>query len=177
MFGIINPPNAYMQPSSASMMMPSLAGQYPSVQAAMSYTSNITANQSSAASWGMNMDMSGMPNWAQQYAATNILYTRAFLAANPETVSNAGAVDLSPLAGTATMFPTDVAAAMSNNADNSTGSYGYGSPATSSTPSSASASASAVGGSSKSSSSGAGALSSPRVAVALVAVAAAFFAL
>jgi len=179
MFGIINPPNAYMQPSSASMMMPSLAGQYPSVQAAMSYTSNITANQSSAASWGMNMDMSGMPNWAQQYAATNILYTRAFLASNPETVSNDGAVDLSPLAGTATMFPTDVAAAVSN--DDSTGSYGYGSPATSSTPSasasSASPSASAVGGSSKSSSNGAGALSSPRVAVALVAVAAAFFAL
>jgi plastocyanin len=175
MFGIINPPNAYMQPGSAAMMMPSLAGQYPSTQAAMSYTSNVTANQSSAANWGMNIDMSGMPSWSQQYTAENVLYTRAFLGMNPETLSGDG-VDLSGLANNAVMVPTDVAASMSsNNADNSTS--GYGSPASSSSaPSSASPSASAVGGSSKASN-GAGALSSPRVAVALVAVAAAFFAL
>jgi len=178
MFGIINAPNAYMSSTSVGMMMPSLAGQYPSTQAAMSYTSNVTANSSTAASWGMNMDMSGMPSWSQQYAAENVLFTRAVLGMNPETLSADGSVDFSNIGSTPLMVPTDVAASMSsNNADNSTGSYGYGSSGTSSTSSSASPSSSAVGGSSKSSSSGAGALSSPRVAVALVAVAAAFFAL
>ena len=172
MFGIINPPNAYMQPGSVSMMMPSIAGKYPSTQAAMSYASNATANQSYAASWGMNMDMSGMPDWSQQYMAENVLYTRAFLGMNSETVGSDGSIDLSALGSNAVMIPTDVAAAMSsNNGDSS-----YGSPATSSASSAASSpSASPVGASSKSN--GAGVLSSPRVAVALVAVAAAFFAL
>ena len=155
--------------------MPALAGKYPSTQAAMSYTNNVTANQSTAASWGMNMDMSGMPDWSSSYAAENVLYTRAFLAMNPETLNADGSVNLSGLGSNAVMLPIDVASMSANNADNSTGSYG--SPASSSTPSSASSpSASAVGGSSKSSN-GAGALSSPRLAVALVAVAAAFFAL
>jgi len=154
------------------MMMPSLAGQYNSTQAAMSYTSNVTANSSSAASWGMNMDMSGMPSGSQQYMAENVLYTRAVLGMNPETLTSDGAVDLSGMSSTPLMIPTDVAASV-NNADSGS----YGSPASSSTSSAASSpSTSAVGGSSKSTN-GAGALSSPRVAVALVAVVAAFFAL
>jgi len=174
MFGIINPPNAYMQNTSVGMMMPSIAGQYPSTQAAMSYTSNVTANSTSAASWGMSMDMSGMPSGSQQYMAENVLFTRAVIGLNPEMLLSDGSLDFSNMSSTPLMVPTDVAASMSsNNADGS-----YGSPASSSTPSSAtsSPSASAVGGSSKSSN-GAGALSSPRVAVALVAVAAALFAL
>lgn len=177
MFGIINPPNAYMQSTSVGMMMPSLAGQYPSTQAAMSYTSNVTSN-SSASSWGMNIDMSGMPSWSQQYTAENVLFTRAFLGMNPETLNSDGSVDLSSLGSGAVMVPTDVAASL-DNSSNSTSSSGssYGSPASSSASSSASsAAASAVGGSSKSTN-GAGVLSSPRVAVALVAVVAAFFAL
>jgi plastocyanin len=176
MFGIINPPNAYMGSTSVGNMMPSLAGQYPSTQAAMSYTSNMTANQSSAASWGMSMDMSAMPMWSQQYAAENVLYTQAFMAMNPEAMSSDGSFNMSVLANSAVMFPTDVAASAANNADSSSSSYG--SPASSSASSSASSpSGSAIGASSKSSSNGAGALSSPRVAVALVAVVAAFFAL
>jgi hypothetical protein len=179
MFGIINPPNAYMGPSSAGMMVSSLAGQNNATQAAMSYTNNVTANQTNASMWGMNIDMSGMANWSQSYTADNVLFTRAFLAMNPETMQSDGSVDLSGLATNPVMVPTDVAAAMypSNGGDNSTSSSGYGSPASSS-PSSAAASASssAVGGS-KASSSGAGALSSPRVAVALVAVLAASLAL
>jgi plastocyanin len=176
MFGIINPPNAYMQPSSVSMMMPSLAGMYPSTQAAMSYTNNATANSTSAASWGMNMDMSGMPQWSQQYMAENVLYTRAVIGMNPEIVSSDGSIDWSNLGNNPMMLPVDVAAAASsNNADNSTSSYG--SPASSSSPSAASSPSSSPVGASSKSSNGAGALSSPRVAVALVAVVAAFFAL
>jgi len=177
MFGIINPPSAYMQASSASMMMPSLAGQYPSTQAAMTYASNVTASQPAAASWGGNINMSGMPDWAQSYAAENILFTQSVLAMNPETINQAGDVDLSAMGSNPMMVPTDVAAAArANNVDNSTSS-GY--PATSSTASGAASTPSTTssGDSTKSSTNGAGALSSPRVAVALVAVAAAFFAL
>jgi plastocyanin len=170
MFGIINPPNAYMQPGSVAMMMPSIAGQYPSTQAAMSYTANVTSNSSSA-SWGMNIDMSSMPSWSQQYTAENVLYTRAVLAMNADMVGPDGSINLAGMGSSPMMLPTDVAAAASNNAGSS-----YGSPASSSTPSSAasSPSSSPVSASSKN---GAGALSSSRVAVALVAVAAAFFAL
>jgi plastocyanin len=175
MFGIINPPSAYMQAGSASMMMPSLASQYPSTQAAMSYTSNVTSNQSSAASWGMNIDMSGMPSWSQQYTADNLLYTQAVMAMNPDMVSN-GALDLSSMGSQPIMLPTDVAAALaSNNANNSTSSYG--SSASSSPSGSSSASSPSTSPVAASSKNGAGVLSSPRVAVAVVAVVAAFFAL
>ncbi len=141
----------------------------------MSYTNNVTAKQPNASMWGMNIDMGGMANWSQPYTADNVLFTRAFIAMNPETLQADGSVDLSGLASNPVMVPNDVAAALySNNADSSTSSSGYGSPASPSTPSSAAASASssAVGGS-KASSSGAGALSSPHVAVAVVAVLAA----
>jgi len=171
MFGIINPPNAFGQPGSAAMMMPTLASQNPSTQAAMQYASNCTASQPMAAAWGTSMDMSNMPSWAQSYAAENIMYTQSFLAMNPEVISNNG-VDLAPLASNSIMIPTDVASAVR-------ASTGYGSSTDSSSSAAASPSSSSTSNSaaSKGGSNGAGALSSPRVAVALVAVAAVFFAL
>jgi len=177
MFGIINPPSVFNNAGSASMMMPTLAGQYPSTQAAMSYAANITANQSSAAMWGSNIDLSNVPSWAQSYTAENILYTQSFLAMNPETLSSDGSVDLSPLGSNAVMLPTDVAAAARSNNEDASTSSSAAYPAASSTTSGSTPSTTAAGDSSKSSTSGAGALSSPRVAVALVAVVAAFFAL
>jgi len=170
MFGIINPPNAYQQPQSASNMMASLASQNPSTQAAWTYASNVTSNNTVASNWGMNIDMSQMPSWSQSYVAENIMYTQAFISMNPETVSqNGGNIDLAPLSNSSVMLPTDVAAAARQNNAQS------GSPASSAAPSSASATPStAASGGLKS---GAGALASPRVAVALVAVVAAFFAL
>jgi hypothetical protein len=171
MFGIINPPNAFGQPSSAGMMMPTLASQNPSTEAAMQYASNCTASQPMAAAWGTSMDMSGMPSWAQSYAAENIMYTQSFLAMNPEVISDKG-VDLAPLASNPIMIPSDVASAVRvSNGD------GYGSSTGSSSSAAASPSTSPNSAASKGGSNGAGALSSPRVAVALVAVAAAFFAL
>ncbi|KAH9001044.1 hypothetical protein EDB92DRAFT_1787954 [Lactarius akahatsu] len=168
MFGIINPPNAYQQPGSASNMMPSIASKNPSTQAGWSYASNATSNNTAAGNWGMNLDMSKMPDWSMPYMAENILFTRSFLAMNPESMTQDGSVDLSPLANNAVMLPTDVAAAARlNNA--ASGTPSSTSSGASSTPSSASSSS---GGSN-----GAGALASPRVGVALVAVVAAFFAL
>ena len=154
--------------------MPSLASQYPSTQAAMTYTMNVTASQPAAGAWGNSIDMSKMPSWAQSYAAENIAYTKSFLAMNPETISQSGAVDLSPLANNAIMLPTDVAAAARQNDATNTSASAYGSSAAAA-PSSTAGTAS--GATSQSGKNGAGALASPRVAVALVAVAAAFFAL
>ena len=174
MFGIINPPNAADQNTSAAMMMPSLASQNPPTAAGMTYAQNMTSGHAAAAAWGSSIDLGGMPTWAQPYAAENILYFRTFLAVNPETISDSGTVDLSPLGQTPVMFPTDVAAAarLSNGTvPSSSSSAAVPDPTSSgsySTPNSAS---------SKSGTNGAGALSSPRVAVGLVAVAVAFFAL
>ncbi len=168
MFGIINPPNAYQQPGSASNMMPSLAGKNPSTQAGYSYASNATSNNTAAASWGMNLDMSKMPDWSMPYMAENIMFTQSFLAMNPESMTKDGSVDLSALGNNAVMIPTDVAAAARlNNAESGTPSST--SSGVSATPSSAAASSGGINGAS--------ALASPRVVVALVAVAAAFFAL
>ncbi|KAI0273363.1 hypothetical protein BC834DRAFT_947599 [Gloeopeniophorella convolvens] len=178
MFGMINPPNAFQQPSSASNMIPSLAGSNPSTQAGWSYAQNATSNNTAAAAWGDNIDMSKLPDWAQSYAAENILISRSFLAMNPETINAAGTVNLAPLANNAIMMPTDVAAAArQNNAASAPSSSSA--PAGSSTPSAASSSAAPSGSSGAigAASNGAGALASPRVAVALIAVVSAFFAL
>jgi hypothetical protein len=172
MFGIINPPNAYQQPSSLAAMMPMLTSQNPSTNASWAYTSNYTANNSAVANWAMDLDMSKMPTWAASYVAENVMYSQNFLAANPGTLSSDGTVSLSGLSNGTMTVPADIAAAArQNNAGSSTPSYS--SPAASG----ASPSPSATGSPSGALKNGAGALASPRIVVALVAVAAAAFAL
>ena len=39
-----------------------------------SYMNMQTANNSMAANWGSNMDMSQIPSWAQPYMAQNVMY-------------------------------------------------------------------------------------------------------
>jgi hypothetical protein len=169
MFGIINPPNAYQ---AASSMMPSLAAQYPSTMAAMSYTANLTMNNTVASTWGMNTNMSGMPDWAMPYMAENIAYSQAFIAMNQDVVTSDGNIDLGKMGSNPMMLPADVAAASRQN--NAVSSNSSSSTTSSSSTASATPSSAAASGGLKS---GASALASPRVAVALVAVAAAFFAL
>ncbi|KAI0256919.1 hypothetical protein BJV78DRAFT_1117149 [Lactifluus subvellereus] len=173
MFGIINPPNAYGQPSCASSMMPALASQNPSTQAAWTYMSNATSGHAAAAAWGDSIDLAKMPGWSQSYAVENIAYTKSFLAMNPETISQSGSVDFSPLSSQPIMMPTDVAAAVRAGGSGSSTTSSSSSAAPASSASSTSAAAPQNNGSKN----GAGALSSPRVAVALVAVVAACFAL
>jgi hypothetical protein len=170
MFGIINPPNAYQQPGSLSAMMSTLVSQNPSTNASWAYASNYTANNSVAANWGMNLDMSKMPTWAASYAAENMMYSQMFFAANPGTLSPSGAVNLANLSNDTTVYPMDVAAAARQN------NAGYGTPSSSS-PASSGASPSATSSPSGALKNGAGALASPRIVVALVAVAAAAFTL
>ena len=74
MFGIINPPSVGNNANtSVASMMPTMASNYSTVAAMMNYTANATANSSYAASWGGDMDMSGMPSWSLQYMAENVL--------------------------------------------------------------------------------------------------------
>jgi len=170
MFGIINPPSAYQQPGSLSNMMASLASQYPSTNVSWTYSSSYTANNSAAANWGDNIDMSQMPNWSLPYVAENAMYSRVFLASNNGTISPDGSVDLSGLSNSTMTVPADFAAAARQN------DAGYNTPSSSSSASSVAASptGSPSGALNKN---GAGALASPRIVVALVAVAAAAFAL
>lgn len=76
-----------------------------------SYTQMMTANNSAAASWGMSIDLSQVPSWAQPLTMQNIMYTQSFLAANPEVLNSDGTVDLSKIgaSGNPAMIPTDLA--------------------------------------------------------------------
>jgi len=133
MFGIINPPNAYGAPTSAASMMPSMMND--STMAAMaSYTNMMTANNSMAAGWGSSMDMSQMPSWAQPYMAQNIMYTRTFLAANPDVMKSDGSVNLGNAGGNPMVIPMDIAQSL-NSAGSPSSTSSTNASSTSSTPS------------------------------------------
>jgi len=157
MFGVINPPNADGAPTSVAAMMPSLMND--STTAAMaSLTATQTANNSLAANWGSGFDMGKMPEWAQPLMAQNILYTRAFLAANPEVLNSDGSVDLGN-AGNSMMIPADLA---NNSPSSSTGS------SSSASTSATSGGATSTAGATKSN--GGRALGSSSVLVGIIAV-------
>ncbi|KAG1890953.1 hypothetical protein F4604DRAFT_1567611 [Suillus subluteus] len=141
MFGIINPPNALMgSNATVSSMMPVMASNSSNTTAMVQYTQMVTANNTMAGNWGGNIDMSGMPSSSYQYMLENVMYTRTFLAANPEVLSADGVVDLSSAGTTPLIVPNDITAAATNSST-SFGSPTSGSPtagATSSSPSPAS---------------------------------------
>jgi len=133
MFGIINPPSAFGSSSSVGNAMVNLVSNSSTLAAAMTYTNNITAGNVRAASWGSNIDLSTLPAWSHELVAENTLFTRAFLAANPEVYSADGSIDLS--GSTPFMIPTDVAGALnaaSNAAVNATTVAGAAASATAS---------------------------------------------
>ncbi|KAG0707808.1 hypothetical protein DFH29DRAFT_796189 [Suillus ampliporus] len=141
MFGIINPPNALTgSNATVSTMTLAMASNSSNMTAMVQYTQMVTANNTMAANWGGNIDMSGMPPSSYQYVLENVMYTRTFLAANPETLSADGVVDLSNAGTTPLIVPKDitVAATSSSTGPTSSGSPTSGSPtagATSSSPS------------------------------------------
>ncbi|KAH7889733.1 hypothetical protein F5I97DRAFT_1801958 [Phlebopus sp. FC_14] len=138
MFGIINPPNAAMgSNTSLSGMMPAMAANSSSMAAMWNYTQMMTQNNTVATTWGGNIDMSGMPQWAHQYVAENVMYSRTFLAANPETLNADGSVNLSTSDSTPLMMPGDITAVANSNSSSSAGS-GSVSPSNSSPSSSGS---------------------------------------
>jgi plastocyanin len=114
MFGIINPPSAAGSPSSFSNMIQPLSTSNPDISAYASYVKNQTTSNNQAARWGGNINLAALPEWAHSSAAENILYTRNFLANNPEVLKDDGSIDLGSSGSTPIMFPLDVTAALNN---------------------------------------------------------------
>lgn len=56
--------------------------------------------------------MAAFPDWAQSFVAENVLYTRNFLASNPEVLKEDGSIDLSTADSTPLAIPQDLAAAL-----------------------------------------------------------------
>jgi plastocyanin len=170
MFGIINPPNAFGGSQSVDNSLSGMASNDSSVAAMASYASHATANNQGAASWGGSMDMSSLPSWSHQYFVQNTLYTRTFLASNPEVLNADGSIDLSNAGSNPLMIPQDISAVVNDANSTSTAS----SPSATSGGSSAASSSAAYP---SPSSNGAGSLSSSSVLIAAMAVVATFFAL
>ncbi|KAI1795950.1 hypothetical protein LXA43DRAFT_881153 [Ganoderma leucocontextum] len=143
MFGVINPPSAYMASTSISQTMGSAVSNSSDMAAMMAYTNSLTSGNAKAASWGQNIDLASLPDWSHSLVMENVMYTRSFLGANPETLKDDGSIDLSGDAPK--MIPTDMApvnAAVDNAASSS--SPAASSPSSSSAASPASTSASAA---------------------------------
>jgi len=173
MFGIINPPVGFDAPSSASLMMQSLKANSSDLSTYAAYTDQTTSGQQGA-DWGGNILLSGMPDWAQPFAAENILFTRNLLAQNPELLQEDGSIDASSYGSTPWMYPEDVNAVVAAAGTTSSTSTNTGT-------SSSAAAAAAVATSSTASpvqknTSGVSS-TAPRAAVALLAVLATVFVL
>ena len=174
MFGIINPATKFASPSSVGVAMQSIAQKSPNVAGYADITTKATVNNAAAARWGSNIDMAELPEWSHEFVAENVLYTRNFLAENPETLKDDGAVDLSTATDIPLSIPQDVAGALNN--------AGASAPASASASASSSASASApaasepaTSGTAENSTGSASSLAtSPKVMLAVAAVVATF---
>lgn len=132
------------------------------------YQQNLTSNNSGAAMWGSAINMGNMTSDQMALMAENVMYTRTFLAANPEVIDTTGAVDMSKATGPY-MVPQDISNVMATGKDSSS---------TSSSAVGAAASGSASGSAPSSSpTSGAGKSGVSTVLMGVIALGAAFFAL
>ena len=107
MFGIINPPNALGSPSSVGSMMQPMVAANPDLGKMRTYADNATKTSDPASKWGTEFDMGGIPQWAQESFVENVLFTRTFLAANPEAFTSDGGIDAS-LGGNPPVIPQDI---------------------------------------------------------------------
>jgi plastocyanin len=171
MFGIINPPSALSSSTSIMNAMPGMAASNANVRAMVTYTNQKTAGNSFAANWGNSIDMGQLPEWSREVVAENTMYTRTFLAANPD-ITRGDDIDVS--GPNPVMIPQDITAALT--ASNATTNASASATASGTTSPSASvvAAAAASSGAAKS---GAAQLASPRVLLAAAAVLVTFLAL
>ncbi|RDX56852.1 hypothetical protein OH76DRAFT_423348 [Lentinus brumalis] len=107
MFGMINPPASSQAGTSVGSMMGSAVSNSSDMAAMMAYTNTMTGSNEKAASWGASIDMAALPEWAHSSVLENVMYTRAFLGANPETLKDDGFIDMSGDAPK--MIPQDMA--------------------------------------------------------------------
>jgi len=149
MWGMINPPVQSGAANSIGSMMPEWAAANPDIEAAWSVIGDSTAG-TPADTWGNNIILEGIPEDQYVNVATNTMYTRAFLAANPtmmETGLGAVNVDGSPI-----VIPDDVSGLIAQSANTNSDSEAPANaaesapaPSTSSTSGAPSTVASAVG--------------------------------
>lgn len=132
MFGIINPPSNFGSGTSVSLMMSEWTSSNPDLAAYSAYSSSVTQNNTAIARWGGNIDVASLPEWSHPLVAENVMYTRTFLASNPEAVKQDGTVDLGSSAHTPLMIPQDISVALSNSNAAPSTSGASGAPATSS---------------------------------------------
>jgi hypothetical protein len=114
MFGIINPPSNSGASTSVSLMMSSWTSSNPDLSAYAAITTSSTMNNTVASSWGGNIDVKSLPEWSHPMVAQNVLYTRNFLAANPNTIKENGSIDLSSSSAQPLMIPEDLSSALNN---------------------------------------------------------------
>jgi plastocyanin len=114
MFGIVNPTTNFAAATSVSSKMQSIAANNSVVEGYAAYTAKQTEGNARAARWGGNIDMSQVPDWAQASVVENVLFTRNFLAKNPETLKDDGSIDLSSAGTTPLVIPQDIAAALAD---------------------------------------------------------------
>ena len=165
---MINPPSSYMAGTSVGMMMGSAVSNSSDMAAMMAYTDSLTANNTKAAQWGMNIDMASLPDWAHSSVLENVMYTRAFLGANPETLKDDGSVDMS--GETPKMIPTDMAP-INNAVDSGAAASSSSAQPAPSAPAASSAAAAPTGAAEKTNGAASKAASSALLGVAALAAA------
>jgi len=170
MFGIINPATKFASPSSVGLEMQSIAQKSPNVAGYADITTKATINNAAAARWGSNIEMAEIPEWAHEYVAENVLYTRNFLAENPETLKDDGSVDLSTASTVPLSIPQDLAAALNNAGTNSPASSSAAPPPSATASSSASVESATTGNSESAPNSASSLATSPKVMLAVAAV-------
>lgn len=92
---MINPPSSYQVSTSVSQQMSAAVSNSSDLAAMRAFTDTMTANNEKAANWGSNIDLANLPDWSHSLVLENVMYTRSFLGANPETLKEDGTVDLS----------------------------------------------------------------------------------
>ena len=143
MWGAINPPMAISSEVSVNAMMPSMVSNDSSLSAMWAYMNSVNQQYNGSAqamNWGSGYNVSAIPEWAQSAMMDNIMYTRAFLAMNPDILTADGHIDMAS-SHASIQFPSDINSALNNDAS---GSAVSSSAAPSSTASSSSAAPSAT---------------------------------
>jgi len=111
MFGIINPANNFGSPSCAKNVLTAMKKNSSTLASMDTYMNMMDKKSPAAMNWGNNLDMNGVPSWAQESMGENIMFTRNFLAANPEVMDSTGKVDLGKAGDAPFVIPKDLAAA------------------------------------------------------------------
>jgi hypothetical protein len=74
-----------------------------------SYTQSMVANNAAASTWGDNVDLAALPDWARPEMAGNIMYMKNLIAMNPDVVGADGKVTVGG-SDAPMMLPNDVPA-------------------------------------------------------------------